>query len=403
VPRLAERFPRGPDAARARARLEELAAPGAGKSVIPARPEELFGGNEAYWTCVAAGLREAPRAFDRLLLRLNLRRGVPLDSAAREGVLRFLALGYRETGDVRYFNELLWFSGEMAGPYLDAGLLLFAERVGDAALHPFPLPVTGPEAERSLEALRPPSVATAGDGGKLAVALLGPPHAFTRLHPRLREAGFAPRAYDFPAGERGRLRRRLRSVRLLSRLYFRARGAGFAYRTVGTDPAGSEAAAAMATEELDVGVHQLPFIIRRGLIGAFRLGILNDHLGVLPYVRGRSSVEWSLLFGFPVAATLHWIDEGVDTGPLLWAERLEVDGRTLRSVAEVKACLAAGHADRIVRALRALAAGAVPTRPNPLAEGVQFFIMHPHLAEYVEDEVLPRRRPSGAAAVESER
>lgn len=392
---MLEALPRGAQAvAFARARAAELAPEGPAEPVAPARVEELFGADDALWAGIAAGLRHDFRAFDRLLLRLNLRRSAPLGDAERQAVLRFLALGYRETGDVRYFNELLWFNRDPAHPWLAASLLAFRDNLHDGVHHRFPL-ADAETVHRAVEALRPPPPAPPAGAARreLRVALLGPPHAFTALHPRLKEAGHAPRVFDFPAGERRPLHRRLRALPLLSRLYFRARGAAFPYRSVAADPGTPAVAEALAPERLDVGVHQLPFIIRKSLIGAFRLGILNDHLAALPYVRGRSSVEYSLLFGFPVAATLHWVDEGVDTGPLLSAEPVPVDGRAHAGVAAVKALLAAGHHARIVRALDALRDGPVATRPNPLGGGLQHFVMHPALAAYVEGTVLPRRRP----------
>ncbi len=48
-----------------------------------------------------------------------------------------------------------------------------------------------------------------------------------------------------------------------------------------------------------------------------RLGILNVHLGLLPEVRGMSSPEWSLLQGVPLGITFHYMDAGIDTGPVL--------------------------------------------------------------------------------------
>lgn len=377
----------------ARARAAELAPEGAAEPVAPAKVEELFGADDALWAGIAAALRQDVRACDRLLLRLNLRRSKPLEDAERQAVLRFLALGYRETGDVRYFNELLWFNRDPAHPWLAASLLAFRDNLHDGVHHRFPL-ADAETVHRAVEALRPPPAPSVGGArGELRVALLGPPHAFTAMYPRLKEAGHAPRVFDFPAGERRPLQRRLRALPLLSRLYFRLRGAAFPFRSVPADPGTPAVTEALAPERLDVGVHQLPFIIRKHLIGAFRLGILNDHLAALPYLRGRSSVEYSLLFGFPVAATLHWVDEGVDTGPLLSAEAVPVDGRAQATVAAVKALLAAGHPGRIIRALDALRDGPVATQPNPLAGGLQHFVMHPALAAYVEGTVLPRRRP----------
>src|SRR5436309_2693224 len=53
------------------------------------------------------------------------------------------------------------------------------------------------------------------------------------------------------------------------------------------------------------------------VIEAFRLGILNAHIGVLPAYRGMNVAEWAALEGGSVGCSVHFIDTGIDTGPIL--------------------------------------------------------------------------------------
>jgi methionyl-tRNA formyltransferase len=86
---------------------------------------------------------------------------------------------------------------------------------------------------------------------------------------------------------------------------------------------------------LDVGLHKAGVIYRDVTIDAFRLGILNHHIGILPAYRGRSVLEWSILQGDPVGVTVFFIDTGIDTGSrILFSE--EVDISECRSVTEAK-------------------------------------------------------------------
>jgi folate-dependent phosphoribosylglycinamide formyltransferase PurN len=55
-------------------------------------------------------------------------------------------------------------------------------------------------------------------------------------------------------------------------------------------------------------------IIRGRFIDAARGRILNPHSGPLPEIRGMNACEWALLLGLPPAVTIHFIDEGIDTG-----------------------------------------------------------------------------------------
>src|SRR5271156_1926057 len=66
--------------------------------------------------------------------------------------------------------------------------------------------------------------------------------------------------------------------------------------------------------QCDVGLHAANVIYREATIAAFRLGILNAHIGVLPGYRGRSVAEWSVLQGDPTGITVFFIDSGIDTG-----------------------------------------------------------------------------------------
>jgi hypothetical protein len=60
-------------------------------------------------------------------------------------------------------------------------------------------------------------------------------------------------------------------------------------------------------------------LIRRPLLAAGRLGIINLHGGLSPRYRGSDCTFWSLYNGEPdqVGCTLHFIDTGIDTGNLI--------------------------------------------------------------------------------------
>jgi methionyl-tRNA formyltransferase len=62
-----------------------------------------------------------------------------------------------------------------------------------------------------------------------------------------------------------------------------------------------------------------------------RLGLLNVHPGELPHYAGLFAPFWQMLHGRDrIGCTVHWIDHGIDTGPLIWQGGLPVDpGRSL--------------------------------------------------------------------------
>lgn len=51
---------------------------------------------------------------------------------------------------------------------------------------------------------------------------------------------------------------------------------------------------------------------------------LNSHPGLLPEVRGSASVAWAIEKDVEVGCTCHFIDTGIDTGPIVSREVIEV-------------------------------------------------------------------------------
>jgi len=116
--------------------------------------------------------------------------------------------------------------------------------------------------------------------------------------------------------------RRADAYRLHARQVFRVR-----------DLSSPEAVATLERLSPDIGVVGCAGILRPEVFGAFRLGVLNIHPGITPDFRGRSPMEWAILEEASLGVTLHFIDEGVDTGPVVRQREVSVqrgdDFRTL--------------------------------------------------------------------------
>lgn len=70
------------------------------------------------------------------------------------------------------------------------------------------------------------------------------------------------------------------------------------------------------------------FIIRDlAIIEKFAGRMWNLHIALLPHGKGASPVKRAVLEGFPMGVTIHEIDEGVDTGPIVAQRRLDIDMR----------------------------------------------------------------------------
>jgi phosphoribosylglycinamide formyltransferase 1 len=104
-----------------------------------------------------------------------------------------------------------------------------------------------------------------------------------------------------------------------------------------------------------------PEFIRR-----FQGRIVNVHPSLLPAFRGLRAIEQALDYGVRVTGvTIHFVDEGVDSGPIILQQALE-----LPYSADLEAIEESVHAiehELLPRAIRLLASGAVridPTNPR---------------------------------------
>lgn len=62
------------------------------------------------------------------------------------------------------------------------------------------------------------------------------------------------------------------------------------------------------------------------LLDMFTLGVVNLHLSKLPEYRGANTLQWTLINGeSETAATLHVVDAGVDTGPIVDQQAVTID------------------------------------------------------------------------------
>ncbi len=66
-------------------------------------------------------------------------------------------------------------------------------------------------------------------------------------------------------------------------------------------------------------------LLKKDILSAFRLGCVNVHFSLLPNYRGAAPIAWALARGErETGVTTFWIDEGMDTGPMLRQERLPI-------------------------------------------------------------------------------
>lgn len=66
------------------------------------------------------------------------------------------------------------------------------------------------------------------------------------------------------------------------------------------------------------------YILKKEFLSCFPFGCINVHPSLLPYNRGQYPNVWSIIEGTPSGVTMHYINEGIDTGDILSQEQVLV-------------------------------------------------------------------------------
>ncbi|SEH10794.1 phosphoribosylglycinamide formyltransferase [Thermoleophilum album] len=99
-------------------------------------------------------------------------------------------------------------------------------------------------------------------------------------------------------------------------------------------------------------------ILSGAFVERFRWRIVNVHPALLPSFPGTRAIEQALAYGVKVTGvTVHFVDEGVDTGPIILQEAVEVPYS--RDVSELERRIHAVEHRLLPEAVRLIAAGAV--------------------------------------------
>lgn len=117
-----------------------------------------------------------------------------------------------------------------------------------------------------------------------------------------------------------RLRSRVERARARARAWWRAwrRFRRVATRIVVVDSLADEGVRrALVMARADVLVLAGTGIVPAELLKLPSLVTLNAHPGLLPWVRGVCPLEHALLRGVPLGVTVHAVDAGIDTGPIV--------------------------------------------------------------------------------------
>jgi len=115
--------------------------------------------------------------------------------------------------------------------------------------------------------------------------------------------------------------------------------------------------------DLLLNVHSL-YVLPAEVVGAPRVGSFNLHPGPLPGYAGLNAPSWAIYHGERRhAVTVHWMDGGIDTGPIAYQAGLAIEPDDTGLTVSAK-CVRAGL--RLLHELlEAAAKDTIPRRPHP--------------------------------------
>ena len=116
-------------------------------------------------------------------------------------------------------------------------------------------------------------------------------------------------------------------------------------------------------------------ILKEHIINKAKFGVLNAHPAILPKYQGLDCVAWSILNNDPVGVTVHLIDTGVDSGPIIHQEI--IDYSDCKKLIEIRIKLMKKCAGLMIKSLIGLEMGTL----KPIKQNTDLGINHPEIPE----------------------
>lgn len=164
--------------------------------------------------------------------------------------------------------------------------------------------------------------------------------------------------------------------------------------------------AAMRAVDPDVVLVFGTGLLKQPLIDTFPRGIINIHLGLSPYYRGAGTNFWPLVNREPeyCGATIHFLDIGVDTGPIIAHVRPtiaagdgphDIGNKTIIAAAEALAAAAVAHVQRPLTGVAQAGPGRIYKRADFSASAVNQ--LYGNFADGMIDEYLRNQHARDAS------
>jgi len=139
---------------------------------------------------------------------------------------------------------------------------------------------------------------------------------------------------------------------------------------------------ALQEADSDIIVYAGGGILRRQFIESAKLGVLNAHGGPLPQFRGMNVSEWALFYGVKPNVTIHYIDVGIDTGPVFFSKPIPNKGLT--NIPSLRGWGTQVSVEALLQAVEGISKASIHPTTQDIKSGRQFFVMAEPLLEVLQ-------------------
>jgi len=132
-------------------------------------------------------------------------------------------------------------------------------------------------------------------------------------------------------------------------------------------------------------------LLRKGIIERSGKGVINCHMGILPYYRGMDVVQWPILNrDFDnIGMTTHIIDRGVDTGDIL--EIFKIDSSNYPDLKSLRNAFERLMPQVLAKSCEGLLNGSIVPKSQSPKDGIQHFVSNKRLAPLI-DQLLQSQK-----------
>ena len=279
--------------------------------------------------------------------------------------IKFLCDKYLELNDVRFFNELLWLENKK---YIDLSVEHFYQLLDNKERHKY---YYGNEFKYCLNIESDNVCVKESDFENKKICLIGVPFHFLLAFRKLRKLKANVEIVNITFYSNPKINFIINNalIKLFYKIYFGSKR----YKEIQVKSK-SQLKLIKLEKTYDIGFHKLNFIISEDLIKKFKIGLINDHWAALPLFKGRSTIDYSRLFGAELIISNHLVHKEIDSGSIILYTKINRN--------KMNKSIYYGIGDRIVKSISLLSTMQVKNIDN--SQGKMFYEMHPFIKNHVK-------------------